>query len=467
MTSSLSEGNSTSSSATDTLASFARSLSFEESPDQAVEMARKCIIDVIGVTIAGCNEPASERTKEFVESLGSSGETTVLGTSSQYAPPHAALINGVQGHALDYDDTTFYTFSLHPSVTIVPTLLAAGEMVGASGKELLSSYIAAFEVQIRITGGIGGVLQQMGYHPTGTVGVFGSTVAAGRLLNLTQNEFQHALGIASSLYSGIIDNYGTMTKPYHAGLANQNGMKAAMLAKEGFTANADILDEPYGPWLSVDEEYTIDEWCEDLGEEYYAAKGIGIKKYPSCACTHGGIDAAVRIHDRIERDVNSESVDQITVRAAQSARDQLKYDNPTTPMEAKFSMPYCVVSALLDGDINLNHFEEDNLDQVTVQELFSQTTFEADEQYANDEYISEGYPAQVSIEWADGTVEKESVFEPSGTPSTPISESALKEKFHECASYALEESTVDELYDTLHELEVVEDVGTITASVRE
>lgn len=461
------ESDSSTSSSTELLTSFARNLRLEDCPDEAVEMAKECIIDVVGVTLAGADEVSSNKVKEYVHGLGATGETTVMGESEQYALPHAALINGVQGHALDYDDTTFYTFSLHPSVTLVPTLLATGEITDASGRDILASFIAGFETQIRIAGGIGGVLQQMGYHPTGTVGVFGATVAAGRLLDLNQGEFQTAMGIASSLYSGLIHNYGTMTKPYHAGLANQNGIKAAMLAKQGLSANSTILDESSGPWLNVEEEYKIDEWCEDLGEEYYTEKGIGIKKYPSCACTHGGIDAACQIRHQLQSDLNPETIESITIYAAQSARDQLKYDFPETPMEAKFSMPYCVSSALLDGDVNLDNFDEKAISRPDIRSLLEKSTFESNEQYANEGYINEGYSAKVSVEMADGTVAEKSIFEPSGTPSTPITKPDLEEKFHECATQELDDSTVDELYDELTRIETVENVNTITKMLRE
>lgn len=195
-------------------------------PPESIETAKQSIIDPVGVTIAEVGEPSPETVTDYVAGIATDGDATAISQHSTYPPQYAALIKSIQDHTIDYDNVCYYTFALHPSVTLVPTLPAVGEKVDTSGTILISAFVAEFESEIRITGGVGGALQDDGDHLTTIIGTFGTAMTAAKLLNLPRDQTRHALGTAASLYSGVAENYGTMTKPLHAEMANQNGIRA-------------------------------------------------------------------------------------------------------------------------------------------------------------------------------------------------------------------------------------------------
>jgi 2-methylcitrate dehydratase PrpD len=449
-------------SAGDDLVSFVYDLEFEDPSREAIEMAKKCFLDTVGVAIAGSQEPAAHIATDYLDAVGADGDSSTLAGESTFAPQHAALLNGVQGHALDYDDVCYYGYGFHPSVTIVPTLLAAGEEVGASGEELLTAHVAAFEFEMRITGGIGGLLQKHGYHTTPSVGTFGSTVAAGRLLGLERDELRHAIGIAGSLYSGLTANFGTMTKPLHAGLANQHGLQAAMLAERGFTANDDLLELPTGPWIDLFDGFDLEAATDDLGERWYTGDGIGIKIYPACGCTHGGIDAARALHDR---GVDTADIESIRVYSKESARDMLRYDDPDTGLEGKFSMQYTVAAALTDGMVTLDHVTAEAVARPELQALVDVTEFDTDPDLETDGYMDGGFPGRVIVTTTDGETHEETVLTPTGTPEVPTSDEELERKFDSCVGRVLGDDRAEAAFDRLQGLETVADINDVTATL--
>lgn len=449
--------------ATAELLEFVRGLEYRDCPTAAIRMAKKCIADTVGVTMAGVNEPPAEIVRDYVSALAADGEATVIGQESTFPPEYAALVNGVQGHAIDYDDVTYYTFSLHPSVTLVPTLLSVGEETHATGEELVAAFVAGFESEIRMPGGVGGQLMENGYHPTPVVGTFGSTVVAAKLFGLSDEHTRHAIGIAASLYSGLTENFGTMTKPLHAGLPNLNGIRAVNLAKRGFTANDRIMENPSGPWLYPYEEYNLAEWTADLGDTWYTAQGIGIKIYPTCGCTHGGIDAARDIHEGID---DGATIESITTYSTPAGHDQLKYHDPQTPLEAKFCMEYCVAAGLIDGNVNLAHFTEESVQRADIQQLVDRSDHRQDESLAADGYVSGGFPARVEVALTDGQTITREVLQPTGTADVEVTDDELETKFRNCVRKGGgEEAMADELFDSLMDIEAVEDINSLTGQM--
>lgn len=451
----------TSESASQELFSFAHGLEFEDCPPAAIEMARNCIIDTVGVMLAGVPEDAARIVREHVDSFAPQGQATAIGHRQGFSLQHAALINGVQGHALDYDDVSYYTFGFHPSVTIVPTLLAAAEHTGTTGKELLTTFVAAFELEIRIPGGIGGRLQKYGYHTTPVVGSFGSATAASRILGLSLEEFRHAAAISASLYCGISANNGTMVKPLHAGLANRNGLQSALLAQRGFRANDRLFDDQTGPWHGFLEDYNLAEWTQDIGSHWYAEEGIPIKVYPSCGCTHCAIDAARSIREQLPGEPDPDQIRSIEVYSTPAAWETLRYHDPTTPLEGKFSMEYCVATALSEGNVSRDHFTADAVGRERTKEFKERTTFHADEDMAEGGFVGSGFPARIVVTTSDGVTYEETMASPTGSPDKPISDATLKEKFVECSNQVLTEDEISTVYERLLNIETMDDVGSI------
>lgn len=448
----------TGSSATAELVDFVLGLDFETCPDAAIETAEQSILDTIGVVLGGVDSSCSQIGVAYVDDVAADGPSHVPGRGGTYPPEFAAFLTGVQGHALDFDDVT-YTFPIHPSVTIVPTLLALGEATGSNGRDLIATYVAAFEFEIRVAGGVGSDLLAGRLHPTAVVGVFGSLAAAARLLDLDRDEFRRAIGIVASLYGGSTANFGTMTKPLHAGRANENGIRAAKLAKRGFTGNGAVLEGPTGPWPACFDGYHIGEWADDLGERWYASDGIGIKRYPSCGCTHAAIDAASTIADDLGG-VTPDDVEAIEVRSVPAAVEQLRYDVPRTPLEGKFSMHYCVASALTDGTVTLSHFTEEAVDRPEISQLSHLVDFEVDEDLGDGSYVGGSMPSRVTVTTADEE-RTATVTEPSGTPGNPIPRTELDRKFRACAERALTEEQTEEALRRLDGLRDCEDASEI------
>src|SRR5262245_11857528 len=306
-------------------------------PSAAAQRAATAFCDTLGVILAGRSEPAAKiiRSTTAADSLG---VCRILGTPQQAGAGEAALANGVAAHALDYDDMCFVSLA-HPSCALVPAALAAGELVQTSGRRLLDAYVVGFELECRL----GQVMNPRhyhvrGWHCTSSIGTLGAAAAAARVLGLDANLTAHALGIAASAACGLKENIGAMVKPLHAGMAARNGVMAARLAAQGFTASGRALDGPQGYLAAMDSERpasALDGALADLGSRWEIIDtGISVKLYPSCAATHPPLDMILdlkRRHGFVADDVEAidVDVDSMTPRL-------LTYPLPSTGLEGKF-----------------------------------------------------------------------------------------------------------------------------------
>ncbi|MEQ8194222.1 MAG: MmgE/PrpD family protein, partial [Rhodospirillales bacterium] len=298
---------------TDRIVDFTLDTRFEDIPEQALKVAREAIFDCIGVTLAGTIEPAGLIGAQWAKSCAGAPQSTVWGHGFKTAAGDAALINGTAAHALDYDDVTWGLVG-HPSVSLVPSLIALGELTGASGRDVLLGYAVGFEVMAKI----GRTTQPLHslearWHATGTIGSFGACAACCRLLGLTPEQTAYALGIVYSMTSGNVSNFGTMTKPFHAGLAARNGVQAAQWAQLGFTSVPHPFDGP----IKFQDVFSRGLPCdmspiEELGKDYeLVTRAVVIKPYPCCVSAHTGIDAAKRVRE--EEHVGLDDIEKIDV----------------------------------------------------------------------------------------------------------------------------------------------------------
>jgi len=220
-------------------------LRYEDITPTALDWTRSAFIDTIGVALAGMAEDAPRILLNVPGIATSPGPSLVFATGTRTSPLDAALVNGVASHALDYDDVSG-TMGGHPSAVLIPPIIALGEMLGSSGRDLALAYVAGFETECRIARGVHFHHYDKGWHPTATLGIFGTVAAAARLLRLTQDQTAMALGLAASLASGLKANFGTMTKPLHVGHTARNGLFAALMVQQGFTANPGTLEAKQG-----------------------------------------------------------------------------------------------------------------------------------------------------------------------------------------------------------------------------
>lgn len=438
------------------IASFVSDLSYEDLPTNAVRIAERCFVDTVGVTLAGAVEGAGKIAATTMAAAGEvEGPATVLGQETTASVPGAAFVNGTAGHGLDFDDVSDGVNG-HPSVTLVAPTLAVAEATDASGPDVLAAFTAGFEAECYLTAPISPDHYEAGWHATSTIGTFGAAAATAYLLGLNEEKTAHTLNIAASMPAGLKRNFGTMTKPMHAGQAARSGVTAAYLAAEGFTADHDAIagqkgffdlyggtDDPnFGASHSLNDEWAIVEY------------GVGVKKYPCCYFTHTGITAAAQLVD--EHGITPDEVAAVTVVASKGASDALVHKNPETGLEGKFSMHYSIASAIARDRVDLTTFDDENVDNSTVQAIREKITFEAN---PNLSYGS--YHTEVTMETIDGESHSNVLEEPPGTHDNPLSDDELHEKFLMCADRAVSRDRGDRLYSALNELREVDNVNNI------
>ena len=440
------------------LANRVASLNPESFDPDASRWARNAIADMIGCALLGARTEITE--SALLPGIQTTGDCLALGRHERFGRLDAAFVNGTSGHALDYDDTS-KSLSGHPTVIIVPGLLALAESTGASGRGFLDAYIIGVEAATRFARGVNFHHYEKGWHPTATLGIFGAAVAASVLLRLDPARTASAISIAASLASGIKANFGTSTKPLHAGLAARNGLFAALLAEKGVDGAGVALEHPQG-FLEVfngagnyDAERMLSGWGAPLD---LLAPGISIKKYPCVYSVHGAIDAVIALHDGPAPD--SQCVTDVLVRM--HPRRLLPHvRNPaTSALNAKFSLPYAVARGLVDGQVRLEHFEEEALHDPEVVRIMGLIRMEAHDDDSND------YGAEVVLTLDDGSTLQQSVASPLGRgPEAPLPQAMLEAKFLDCAGRSLTDSGAKGVFDMLMAMESLTKMTDLTDAI--
>ena len=342
----MSEENAGSFAATRAIVERTRAISWDAIPDEAREVARHCILDFLGVAIAGSREPLADILVREVASAEGSRECALIGRAERASRLSAALINGAAAHALDFDDT-HTSMGGHPSVPVAPAILALAETTGASGRELAEALIAGIEFECRLGALIGNKHYAIGFHSTGTIGTFGAAAACARLLNLDEDAWLRAIGLAGTQAAGLKSGFGTMAKPLHAGRAASNGLLSAILARGGYTSNSAIIETAQGFGATHAGEPITREDVAALDGRFLIRETL-FKYHASCYLTHAPIQAAASI--RAANDLDPAAIDAVEVRVHPSLLGVCNIENPTTGLEGKFSLRATTAMALLGID---------------------------------------------------------------------------------------------------------------------
>jgi len=423
-------------------------------PAEARAGAARALLDTVGVTLAGASQPAARIVQRVVEADGS-GPCRVLGTALVASPGNAALANGTAAHALDYDDMCFVSLA-HPSAPLVSAALALADAAGASGAALLDAYVIGFEIEGRLGRAMNPRHYQRGWHCTSTLGTIGAAAAASRLLGLDATAAGHALAIAASEASGLKENFGTMVKPLHAGLAARNGVLAAQLAKSGMTASAAAIEGPQGFLAAMDSSQpSLAGVVADLGTRWEILDtGITVKLYPSCAGTHPALDALLDLKRR-ERFAGGD-VESVEIGVDPIVPTILIYDRPSSGLEGKFSMPFCAAAALVHGQVGLETFEASPIADPAIVAMQARITMRIDP--ALDASAPPLTQARVTVRLRDGRVLTASANGARGYHDRPASDDELAAKFMSCATQAMSESRAAAALAALRGIESVADV---------
>jgi 2-methylcitrate dehydratase PrpD len=323
-----------------------RGIRWEETPEDAREAGRQCLLDFLGCAIAGSREPLAHILLAEIAAREGSSEAGLLGRRERCSRLTAALVNGASGHALDFDDTHMIMGG-HPSVPVIPAALALAETIAANGRALLEAIIMGIELECRLGAIVGGEHYAIGFHSTGTLGAFGAAAACAHLLKLDEDGWLRALGLAGTQAAGLKSGFGTMAKPLHAGRAASNGLLSALAARGGYTANTAVLEAEQG-FLATHAGAAPSPEAIDRFAGRYLVRDTLFKYHASCYLTHAPINAAA--HIQAEHHLNPKTIDDVEVRVARSLLKVCNIQAPTTGLEGKFSLRSTTAMALRGED---------------------------------------------------------------------------------------------------------------------
>ena len=457
--------------ATGAVVDFIGRARFAAFPAEAITIAKRCIIDGLGVLLAGSTQDAGKILHAHVQGVDSRTDATVFGLKPfKTGAAAAALVNGTSGHALDWDDTQLATsadriFGLltHPTMPPLVATLALGERRRISGAQFLEAFLTGFEVECKIAEAISPSHYKKGFHSSGTVGTFGAGVAATKLLGLNAEQTGHMLAIAASSAAGIRVSFGSMTKPLHVGRAAQNGVTAAELAARGFTGGKDALDPPWGFFqtFSHGEGFDPKRIIGVLGDPHTIVwPGVSIKPYPCGVLGHPTMDAMRRLV--LKHDVKPADITAIRVRAGSNILNPLRYAIANNELEAKFCPAFMVSAIALRRKAGTAEFNDEFVQSAPVQALMRKVERVLDLQIEAKGW--EKIRSTVEVDLTDGRTLVEHADERyRGGPDLPFTRDELYEKWSDCASLVLPKAAIDEVFELVDGLEKLADV---TALVR-
>lgn len=439
------------------LSEFVASLRPTQLPDDVEHQAKRCLIDWLGVTLAGSSDASTASLCAVVDELDSVDQATMLGQGRGASLPWAALVNGFASHVLDYDDT--YNpprTTVHGSAPVWPVVLALGEQRALDGAGSLTAFVAGFETETRIALAAGPAHYDAGWHVTGTVGHFGAAAAAASVLRLEPRVVANALGAAGTQAAGLKGVYGSMGKALHPGKAAMDGLLAALLAKEGFTATNSIIEGERG-FLQVLSPDPDPEWAtRDLGVDWIILDD-GFKPYACGSLTHPTIEGVIELRRR--HGVNPRDVEVIEATVNDHVSWVTANARPTTGLEGKFSIYHCAAVAALDGDASITQFEDARVNDSDVIEMRKRVRIAADKSLPKDS-------ARVALILSGGRRLTCNVVHNKGTPAKPMSDSEIEAKFVQLAEPRLGSGVAKEVVRHCWTLEEVADLGKIARLCR-
>src|SRR5882757_7482036 len=426
---------------TDYIGRFVTTTRYEDIPGEVIALGKKTILDGLGLALAGSKAQTGALCRQYLENLGvCDGKSTIIGSARKTSPRFAAFVNAVSIHADDFDDTQLavakdrvYGLLVHPTVPVLPAILALAERGGVSGKQLTLAYHVGVEVECKIAEAISPRHYQDGFHSTGTCGPFGSAAACAKLLHFEVPKILNAFGLVASQSGGLRENFGTMTKPFQAGHAAESGVTSTDLVALGWTAAEQILEAERGFFHAFGGSYDPAAIVDHLGKPWtFSTPGISLKPYPSGSLTHPAMTELARLIE--VNNLQASQVEKVDVGANHNMTTTLLHHQPKTGLEAKFSMEFCLAILLLRGKAGLSEFSDHVVRSADVQEMIGRVNF-----YVDPEAESAGFDKMTSllrIHLKDGKVITGRADFAKGSPANPMSFDEAAAKFRGCAEFA-------------------------------
>jgi 2-methylcitrate dehydratase PrpD len=454
---------------TDEIAGFAISTKAMDIPKDVAHLAKRSVIDGIGLAFAGARAECGHIAQRYLGALGLSNERgcTVIGTPMKVPARFAAFANGLAIHADDYDDTQLavakdrvYGLLTHPTAPALPPVLAIGERDRRSGSDLMLAYQVGVEVECKVAEAIMPRHYQHGFHSTATCGSIGAAAGAARLLGLDRDAMRRAISIGATQAGGLRENFGTMTKPFHAGRAAENGMVAAEIAALGFSASPNGLEADRGFFRAAGGGYAPEMIEGKLAHPWtFAAPGVSIKPHPSGSLTHPGM--AVMLNLIREHDIRATEVKRVTVGTNHNMPNALIHHRPKNELQAKFSMEFCMAILLIERRGGLEEFTDEVVNRPDVQAMIAKVDFGV-----NAEAEASGFDKMttiVEIQLADGRKVSGRADFGKGSPANPMTDAELSDKFRQCAAWGrVPHSRAERILEMLWRIESLADVNELT-----
>jgi 2-methylcitrate dehydratase PrpD len=452
---------------------FIEASSYDALPAEAVRIARRCILDGLALFVAGSDEESVEVLVKDARDIGGRTDALLLGAGDMKVPANlAARVLGTAGHAHDWDDTQatrdpahVYGLLTHPTIPpLVASLVIAQKIGKVSGKDFVNAFLTGFEVESKISEWMLPDHYKRGLHSSGTVGTFGAAVAAAKLLGLKGERLAHAIGIAASMAAGIRCNFGTMTKPLHVGRASENGVTAALLAAQGFTADPESLDGRWGFIQVQGSGITESKTAQGFGKTWSIVDpGVSIKPYPSGIVTHQSMDAMLKL--ATEKNVDPTNVEKIDFYAGSNILNPIRYPVANNHLQAKFSMAALLSMIVLRRRAGRQEFTNDFIQAPATQDMQRRIKTHLDP-----EIESKGMDvirSRIEITLKDGTKLTEWANEKyRGGPNNPLSDKDLEGKVAACAAGILSDARRDEMIAAAWQVEKLGDAADLARKIQ-
>jgi 2-methylcitrate dehydratase PrpD len=458
---------------TDYVAGFVVGMRAKDIPADVARLGKRSVLDGIGLALAGAASHQAKIAHQFLTQGGIPADhrSTVIGTQLRMPARFAAFANGLAIHADDYDDTQLavakdrvYGLLTHPTAPALAPVLAIAERDRRSGLDMMLAYQVGVEVECKIAEAIMPRHYQHGFHSTATCGSIGAAAGAAKLLGLDREAARRALSIGATQAGGLRENFGTMTKPFHAGRAAENGVVAAELAALGFTASPTALEADRGFFRAAGGGFSPEMIADKLGDPWtFHFPGVSIKPHPSGSLTHPGMAVMTELIHMYN--IRPDKVKRVAVGTNHNMPNALIHHQPKNELQAKFSMEFCMAILLLERKAGLEQYTDEVVNRPDVQAMIAKVNFGV-----HPEAEAAGFDKMttiIEIEMNDGQVVTGQADFGKGSPANPMSDAELSEKFRQCASWGgLDRASIEQVLAVVWGIEALQDVNDLTKLLR-
>lgn len=434
------------------ISEFAVNLRYEDLPEEVISDAKRCIIDSLGCGLFGAAKPWTQSVSRVVASLGQAQKASAWGSSLRADPLGVAFINGTAAQGFELDDCHDQSMS-HYGAGVVPAVLASAEGFGKfNGKQVILATVVGYELGTRIGNTVSPSAFHRGFHPCGLTSTFASAAAIGKMLSLDADQFVSALGLAGSQAAGLMaSQFGAMAKRFHSGKASQNGMIAALCAREGLTGVRNVLEAPYGGFCSTYAEKYDLSWATDgLGTDFEMRKN-GFKQYSSLASSQTSVDALRQIRQRHK--IRGEDVAKVLIRTTKMVHVHCGWAyEPAETITAQMNLPYTAAVTLLEGNAFVDQYADHKLRDPKILDLANRVEVVVDPEL-DALGPHEMRAVRVTVTMKSGEKHDQEVIYRSGHWKNPLSDATLSAKFRDLAGRVLRTEAVDEIEAVVRDLE--------------